>query len=132
MSSDGLPEITDADIKSFLETAPLYSNRRFKLPLPARNDLHIEEIDSHCEICDRSRPFHDMTPRGGGSGTASKVTGAMLITPHLRTSRYSFSFTCVTCKKSIVTYMFERIVDDETVMIQKYPAWNLDSGTITE
>jgi hypothetical protein len=120
MSTDGLTEITDADIKSFLETAPLYSSRRFKLPLPPRNDLRIEAIDSHCEICDRLRPFHDMTSRGGGSGTASKVTGAMLIAPHLRTSRYSFSFSCVTCKKSVITYMLEQIVDDETVTLQKY------------
>jgi hypothetical protein len=115
MSTDELPEITDPDIKSFLETAPLYSSKRFKLPVPPRNDLRIEEIDSHCEICDRIRPFHNTKPRSDGSGTAS-----MLIKPHLRTAKYAFSFSCVTCKKSTLTYMFEQIVDDETVTIQKY------------
>lgn len=120
MSTDNLSEISNADIKSFLETAPLYVSKRFKLPVPRRNDLRIDGIDSHCEICNQNRPFHDVIPRPGASSSTSKATGALLIIPHLRTTRCSFSFTCVTCQKSNRTYMVEQTVDEDTVTIQKY------------
>lgn len=117
MSTDGLPELTNADIKSFLESAPLYSSRRYNLPLTPRKNLRIEEIDSLCEICDQIRPFHNTAPR---ETHAEKAAAAMLIAQQLTTGRHSFSFTCVSCRKSNRLFMVEHIVDDGTITIQKY------------
>ena len=117
MSTDGLPDLTNAEIKSFFETAQLYSSRRFKLPLTPRKDLHIDEIDSYCEICLQNRPFHDLSL---STDRTTKATNALFILPQLKTGRAGFSFTCVSCKKSSRVYMVEQIVDDETITIQKY------------
>lgn len=44
----------------------------------------------------------------------------MLIPQYLSTGKHSFSFSCVSCRKSIRIYMVEQIVDDRTITIQKY------------
>ena len=111
MSTDNLPYLTDADIKSFLESAPLYSWRHFRKPQINRSSLSINEIDSYCDHCEQSRPFHDLRSRGGGAGT---------LTPALKTGTSHFNFTCVSCRKSSRTYLVEQILDDETIKIQKY------------
>jgi len=117
MSTDRLPELTNADLKSFYETAPLYSSRRFKLPPTPRNDLRIDEIDSYCEVCGQNRPFHDFSQR---IERATAAKSAMMILPQLKTGRSGFSFTCVSCKQSHRIYMVEQVVDDKTITIQKY------------
>ena len=57
MTSQSLKELTDADIKNFLETAPLYAWRAFKKPSVNRTSLWINEIDAFCEHCEQNRPF---------------------------------------------------------------------------
>jgi hypothetical protein len=111
MSAEDLLILTDADIKMFLEHAPLYSWRHFKRPSVNRSSLHINEIDSYCDVCGQIRPFHDLQPRGGGAGMAIAA---------LKTGTSYFSFTCVSCRKSKRTYLVEQVLDDETIKIQKY------------
>jgi hypothetical protein len=47
MTSSPLKELIDADIKVFLESAPLYSWREFKKPHINRSSLWIREIDAY-------------------------------------------------------------------------------------
>ncbi|KJV05045.1 hypothetical protein [Methylocucumis oryzae] len=103
--------LTDKEIKSFLETAPLYTWAEFKKPHVTRSSLWIEAIDSFCEKCGMVRPFHDMRSRGGGTGMAVKA---------LSTGTSYFEFTCVTCRKERHEYLIEQTVGDKTIKIQKY------------
>ncbi|OPK02395.1 hypothetical protein BZ164_22745 [Pseudomonas veronii] len=109
MSSDVLSLLVNSSIKAFLETAPLYSWRSFKTP--NRSSLHIDAIDSYCEVCDQLRPFHDMRTRGGGAGMRQPV---------LESGTSSFHFICVTCKKSQRSYYVEQVVDGEIIRLQKF------------
>jgi len=51
MTSSPLKELTDADIKVFLETVPLYSWCEFRKPQISRSNLWIKEIDAYCDVC---------------------------------------------------------------------------------
>lgn len=103
--------LTDKEIKLFLEDAPLYTWAEFKKPKANRSSLWINAIDSYCEKCGMVRPFHDMRSRGSGAGLPVKA---------LSTGTSYFEFTCVTCKKEHHEYLVEKIVSDETIIIQKY------------
>lgn len=103
--------LSDADIKTFLETAPLYSWREFKKPLANRSSLWIGEIDSYCDICQQPRPFQDLRARGGGAGMAVRA---------LESGTSYFSFSCVSCRKAHREYLVEQVLDDESIRLQKY------------
>lgn len=103
--------LTDKQIKSFLEDAPLYTWVEFKKPAANRSSLWINAIDSFCEKCGMVRPFHDMRSRGGGAGLAVNA---------LSTGTSYFEFTCVTCRKERHEYLVEQIVSDETIKMQKF------------
>jgi len=111
MTSPFLEELSDADIKAFLETAPLYAWRVFNRPLVDRRSLWIKEIDAFCEICNQQRPFQDLRSSGSGFGQPLSV---------LDTGTSYFKFTCVSCKKSHREYLVEQVLDDENVRVQKY------------
>lgn len=104
--------LTDAAIKEFLETAPLYSWQEFGQRQIVRDSLAISEIDSHCEKCDQSRPFQDLSTRGGGAGLPSPRT--------ISTGTSYMHFTCVSCKKTHREYLVEQVVSDSTIKLQKY------------
>lgn len=108
-----IPEkLSDADIKVFLETAPLYAWREFKNPQVNRSSLWIKEIDAFCENCGQRRPFQDLRSSGSPMiGTAR--TALMTGTSH-------FQFSCVSCKTSHRIYLVEQILDNENIRIQKY------------
>lgn len=106
-----MKELTDSDIKEFLETAPLYSWREFKKPDVNRSSLWINEIDGYCETCDQNRPFQDLSSRGGGAGMAPVV---------LKTGVSGFQFTCVSCRTKSKTFLIQQVVDDESIKFQKY------------
>lgn len=106
-----MKELTNADIKTFLETAPLYSWREFKKPRVSRGSLWINEIDAYCDICEQQRPFQDLRSRGGGSGMAVNA---------LKSGTSYFSFICVSCRKSHREYLVEQVLDEEAIRIQKY------------
>lgn len=103
--------LTDADIKEFLETAPLYSWREFKRPNLNRRSLAIWQIDAHCDVCDQSRPFQDQSSRGGGAGMPDNV---------LKSGTSHFYFLCVSCNNSSREYLVEQVLDDEKIRLQKY------------
>lgn len=111
MTSKSISELTNADIKAFLETAPLYVWREFKKPRINRSSLLINEIDAFCEHCDQRRPFQDLRSRGGGTGMRVEA---------LKTGTTYFTFSCVSCRKSQRDYLVEQLVDGETIKIQKY------------
>ncbi len=111
MTQKNLKELTDADIKEFLETAPLYSWREFKKPRVNRSSLWINEIDAYCEVCEQPRPFQDLRPRGSGTGMAVSA---------LKTGTSYFQFSCVSCCKSHRSFLVEQILDDENIRFQKY------------
>lgn len=106
-----LSELTDADIKEFLENAPLYSWRSFKKPRVNRGSLWIREIDAYCDVCDQMRPFQDLRSRGGGAGMSVKA---------LETGTSYFEFTCVSCRKAHHQYLVEKVLDAENIRLQKY------------
>jgi hypothetical protein len=106
-----MKELTDADIKAFLETAPLYSWREFKKPFANRSSLWISEIDAYCDVCEQLRPFQDLRSRGGGTGMAFNA---------LKSGTSYFTFSCVSCRKAHREYLVEQVLDDENIRIQKY------------
>lgn len=104
-------ELTDADIKEFLERAPLYSWRTFKKPRVNRSSLWVKEVDAYCDVCEQTRPFQDMRSRGGGSGMAAKA---------LESGTSYFEFSCVSCRKSHRQYLVEQELDEDFIRIQKF------------
>ena len=126
MTPTPLEAITDAYIKAFLETAPLYSWRVFKKPFANRSSLWIREIDAYCEVCEQPRPFQDPRSRGGGSGMAVSA---------LKSGTTNFEFSCVSCGKSHCEYMVEQILDEENIRLQKYgerPRLKLDRNQVLQ
>lgn len=111
MTTPTVKQLTDLDIKEFLESAPLYAWREFKKPAINRSSLWISEIDAFCEKCGQQRPFQDLRSRGGGAGMAVQA---------LKTGTSYFEFTCVSCRKSRRKFLVEQIVDEETIRFQKY------------
>lgn len=104
-------ELTDANIKAFLERAPLYSWRTFTKPRINRSSLWVNEVDAYCHICEQIRPFQDMRPRGGGAGMAVKA---------LESGTSYFEFSCVSCRKSHRLYLVEQVLDEDFIRIQKF------------
>ena len=105
-----MKQLTDSDIKEFLENIPLYVWREFEKPANLI-DLQIREIDAFCEKCEQSRPFQSFRSTGGGP--SAKIQ-------YLKTGTSHLEFTCVSCKKSMREYHVERIVDGATIRLQKY------------
>lgn len=111
MTPEPLKELTDADIKEFLETAPLYSWREFKKPSVNRSSLRIDEVDAYCDSCEQDRPFQDLRPSGGGAGMQVHA---------LKSGTSYFRFSCVSCRKSHREYLVEQELDDKNIRLQKY------------
>ena len=106
-----MKQLTDSDIKEFLENVPLYVWREFEKPANLIS-LWISEIDAFCEKCEQSRPFQDLRLRGSG--------GLDTTIQYLKTGTSHLEFTCVSCKKSKRKYHVEQIIDGETIRLQKY------------
>lgn len=130
-----MQQLTDSDIKEFLENAPLYVWREFRKPVRNRESLWIREIDAFCEECKQPRPFQDLRPRGAAAGMAaawarfgdaippdSRSRGGDIGSTdlYLKTGISHFEFTCVSCGRSKREYHVEQIVDGETIRFQKY------------
>lgn len=114
MSQPTLPVLSDLEIQTFLQDAPLYSWREFSMPQTERGSLSITQIDAHCENCDKERPFLDMRSRGGGAGSG------IVVKPVLKTGTSYFTFSCVSCRKDERTYFVEQVVGEGTIRVQKY------------
>jgi|TARA_R110002060_G_scaffold78006_1_gene90385 hypothetical protein len=106
-----MEELDDQKIKAFLEGASLYSWQSFTPPQFNRSSLHINEIDSFCEVCEQNRPFQDLRSRGGGAGMRIEV---------LSSGTSYFEFTCVSCRKQKHQYLVEQIVSETEIKMQKY------------
>ena len=104
--------LSDAAIKEFLETVPLYSWREFGRRQIPQDSLAISEIDSYCEKCDQPRPFQVLRPRGSGMGLTSA--------PALSTGTSYLHFTCVSCRKTHREFLLEQVVSDTTIKLQKF------------
>lgn len=114
MSTDNLPVLNKTDVKKFLESAPLYAWRNFKLPEDINfSKVDVREIESYCEVCNQSRPFQDFRSRGGGAGMSSSL-------PIFASGAVQYFFACVSCKKSNRTYLVQQVVDGGLVKLQKY------------
>jgi hypothetical protein len=105
-------ELSDIEIKHFLETAALYSWREYGRPRINRGSLHIREIDANCEVCDRPRPFQDRRIRGSGSGSGGIRA--------LDSGVSELSFTCASCGKAERLFLVEQVVTETTVRLQKF------------
>jgi hypothetical protein len=103
--------LTDAEIKSFLETTPLYSWREFRKPPVNRAGLGIKEIDAFCEICNQPRPFQDFKLRGSGAGMAG---------PALSSGTSCLDFECASCRKARRIFLIEQVVNDQVIRVQKF------------
>ncbi|MDR2711444.1 MAG: hypothetical protein LBB65_09045 [Burkholderiales bacterium] len=107
--SVSLKVLTEADIKLFLETAPLYSWYEFKRPLVNRSSLCIGQIDTYCDACNKQRTFLCQCTRGGGSVSLAEMKSSPLF----------FKFSCVTCKKEHREYWVEQELGEENIRLQK-------------
>lgn len=103
--------LSDPEIKTFLETAALYSWREFARPSVNRGSLWISEIDSYCEVCAQPRPFQDFRSRGGGAGMSPQV---------LKSGTSYLTFQCVSCRQARREFLVEQIVSDTSIKVQKY------------
>ena len=63
-----MKQLTDSNIKEFLENGLLYVWREFEKSANLRS-LQISEIDAFCEKCKQSRPFQAFRSKGGGPGS---------------------------------------------------------------
>ena len=122
-----MQQLTDSDIKEFLENAPLYVWKQFGKPNINRRNLWIREIDAFCETCRQLRPFHaedkpyDSFDRFGATLPPSeRGFDSVSIDLSLKTGTSYFKFTCVSCGKSKREYHVEQKVDGETIRLQKY------------
>lgn len=106
-----LEELTDAHIKHFLETYPLYTWMKFRKSQVNRSSLLINGIDAFCNSCGQSRPFHDLRPRGAGVGRAFEA---------VKTGETYFFFTCVSCRKQNIQYCVHQVVSDKEIKLQKF------------
>ena len=131
-TTQAMKQLTDSDIKEFLENAPLYVWREFRTPTVNRGSLWIREIDALCETCRQPRPFQDLTSSDGGAGMVAALArfqGAVpansrskggVIGSAVKTGTWYFEFTCVSCGKSKRRYLVQQIVDEKTIRLQKY------------
>ena len=110
-TTQAMKQLTDSDIREFLENVPLYVWREFGRPAVNRESFWIREIDAFCENCQQLRPFQDLRSRGGGAGMTAQ---------HLKTGTSYFEFKCVSCGKSKREYHVEQVVEGETIRLQKY------------
>ena len=109
-----MKELTDQDIKSFLENEALYVPKTFLLEEKSRTHLVIDEIDEFCETCLQVRPFHDMRSRGGiGHGPIE----------YIKTGISGFSFTCVSCRKDKHMFDVHKTVADGKITLEKFGQW---------
>lgn len=100
-------ELSDDQIKLFLEQEPLYVTKKFKRPSVNRGDLQIKEIEAYCEKCSLSRPFKSMHSRG-------------MAVEAVKTGTTSFNFICVSCGKSVISIKVHQIVDDIKISLMKF------------
>lgn len=135
-----LPELTDQNIKEFLEDSPLYEWKEFKIPNIYRIGLWINEIDAFCTTCNQIRPFHD-SPRDSViiERKQAKTNRKLALKPSpispigsslnhssiyksngLFTGQTYFEFSCVSCKKDRYEYCVDHVVTGNTIKIQKY------------
>ncbi len=114
-----MKQLTDSNIKEFLENDPLYVWQEFEKPANLI-DLWICEIDAFCEKCEQSKPFQDLRTRGGGPGPGTGGPSPGTKIQYLQTGTSHLKFTCVSCRKSRREYHVEQIVDGETIRLQKY------------
>jgi hypothetical protein len=104
-------QLTNKEIKKFLEETPLYKWTKFKKPKANRSSLWINEIDAFCDTCETVRPFQDLRNRGGGFGMTFEA---------LSTGTSFLTFTCVSCRKDNHEYLVEQVISDDEIKIQKY------------
>ncbi len=107
-----MKQLTDSNIKEFLENDPLYVWQEFEKPANLI-DLQIREIDAFCEKCEQSRPFQAFRSTSAGPAPGATIQ-------YLETGTSHLEFTCVSCRKSRREYHVEQIVDGETMRLQKY------------
>ena len=106
-------ELTNADIKEFLETAPLlYAWREFKKPRVNRGSLWIKEIDAYCDVCEQPHRHFKIFDH-------VVVALAWLSIP-LNPEPLTSSFRVFPCRKSHREYLSEQVLDDESIRLQKY------------
>jgi len=107
-----MKEIDDQSIKSFLETAPLYSWYEYKKPFINIGGLWINEIEAFCPKCKKLKPFHNIRVSGGGAGRSS--------VKEISSGTGEFKFKCVSCNKRTIEYLVERTVSENTIKLRKY------------
>lgn len=107
MSEERLQKVADAigghkdakaALKEFLETRPLYSKLRVRLP-----DLFSQALPDalflQCSVCNTATPFRDTRPSGSGAGLPPS--------PKRESGVYRLYFQCTGCGKSEFLFWVE-------------------------
>ena len=106
------------DLRHFLERKSLYSWVKIDLPEHATQFCSLSQVEMECPMCRKSRPFSDK--RTGGSGFGQSI-------PKLKSSIYSFWFTCDGCSSGEYVFFVEVNIEEKKVRkIGQNPAWSIN------
>jgi hypothetical protein len=104
-----------AALKEFLESRPLYSKLRVRLPDHLSQALP-DALFLHCPACNTTTPFRDDRPSGGGAGLPPP--------PKRDSGVYSLYFRCTGCRKSEYLFWVEVNYKEEWVRkVGQLPMW---------
>lgn len=105
-----VPPLSDAVIKEFLESAPIYSWKEFAMPQVNRSGIDIDAVDSVCTTCKQERPFHNVEH--------SRLRNMRL--DALATGVSHLAFECVSCRSEKRLYFVEHVVKGRLIQMQKF------------
>ncbi len=107
MSKERLQKVADSlgghkdaksALKEFLESRPLYSKLRVRLPDHLSQALP-DALFLHCPVCNATTPFRDTRPSGGGAGLPPP--------PKRDSGVYHLYFKCTGCRKTEFSFWVE-------------------------
>ncbi|MBN2686220.1 MAG: hypothetical protein JXR40_13145 [Pontiellaceae bacterium] len=116
-----MKKLDDTEIKTFLETAPLYQWSKYERPsFITQGCLQIDAIDSLCGICGSVRPFHSKNPGVKVPIGSIRSNQIQEFVPQLESGITHYIFICVTCKKEQRIFHVEQKLTEKTISLQKY------------
>lgn len=114
-----MQELSKKELKTFLEEAPLYARKDFKRPSVNWSHLEVQEIEVYCSRCKKSRPFKDMSSRGGGSSRSARLED-MASGSALRSGTSNLAFTCASCREEKILVFVQQTATEDRIVLMKF------------
>lgn len=95
-------------LKDFFENTGLYIPVKIKIAesIYFSRAVDLKEIQGSCEICEESKPFHNLRSNNN----------VVFFSSYESVSNYLLEFQCVTCKTALKSFWIEAEQDDEQVV----------------